>query len=127
MRYLSLSPSKLFSHSAALHRPAGHNASPRTRTTTRLRVLLDGPCENIFGSVATAFAPVSDDRDASMRSFADPLVPPLRRLELPCPAETRMLWMITHESVYTLRNLSLAERERLGRVVLVMRRWPRGV
>jgi uncharacterized protein YeaO (DUF488 family) len=35
--------------------------------------------------------------------------------------------MITHLSVYALRNLSLEERERLGCVVLVMRGWPRGI
>ena len=35
--------------------------------------------------------------------------------------------MITHLSVYTLRDLLLEERERLGCVVLVMRRWPRGI
>jgi uncharacterized protein YeaO (DUF488 family) len=35
--------------------------------------------------------------------------------------------MITHTSVYDLRNLSLEEREKLGCVVLVMRRWPRGI
>ena len=35
--------------------------------------------------------------------------------------------MFTHLSVYTLRGFSLEERERLGCVVLVMRRWPRGI
>ena len=35
--------------------------------------------------------------------------------------------MLTRQSAYTLRTLSLEERERLGCVVLVMRRWPHGI
>ena len=41
--------------------------------------------------------------------------------------EGALALVITHLSVYMLRNLSLEERERLGCVVLVMRGWPRGI